>query len=232
MNMFVYIKNDIFEKDEENIFLFLGEFDIIVMIGEIGGNMNNKGQALVEFVLILPVFIFILFAVVDFGIAGALVGLGTLRNVIMIGIVVKIVQTVMNILIGIIFKAAGDIFMEMDPILPVQEEYPDANEICHILVEIGMIQLTELLRIFLFLANHLLQKLHSTLGAVAIGMDTGSFNVVQVFIDKGLADLPEGAFNLAVFLFCKLIRQTGGKRHTQHHNNQKYGENKGVEIIG
>jgi len=33
------------------------------MIGEIGGNMNNKGQALVEFVLILPVFIFILFAV-------------------------------------------------------------------------------------------------------------------------------------------------------------------------
>ena len=56
------------KKDEENIFLFLGEFDIIVMIGEIGGNMNNKGQALIEFVLILPVFIFILFAVVDFGI--------------------------------------------------------------------------------------------------------------------------------------------------------------------
>ena len=37
------------------------------MIGEIGGNMNNKGQALIEFVLILPVFIFILFAVIDFG---------------------------------------------------------------------------------------------------------------------------------------------------------------------
>ena len=42
-------------------------FDIIVMIGEIGGNMNNKGQALIEFVLILPVFVFILFAVIDFG---------------------------------------------------------------------------------------------------------------------------------------------------------------------
>ena len=37
------------------------------MIGEIGGNMNNKGQALIEFVLILPIFIFILFAVIDFG---------------------------------------------------------------------------------------------------------------------------------------------------------------------
>lgn len=30
--------------------------------------MNRKGQALVEFVLILPVFILILFAIVDFGI--------------------------------------------------------------------------------------------------------------------------------------------------------------------
>ena len=30
--------------------------------------MNRKGQALVEFVLILPVFILILFAVIDFGI--------------------------------------------------------------------------------------------------------------------------------------------------------------------
>lgn len=29
--------------------------------------MNNKGQALVEFVLILPVIVFILLAIVDFG---------------------------------------------------------------------------------------------------------------------------------------------------------------------
>lgn len=29
--------------------------------------MNRKGQALVEFVLILPVFVFLLFAVYDFG---------------------------------------------------------------------------------------------------------------------------------------------------------------------
>lgn len=35
------------------------------MIGEIV--MNNKGQALVEFVLILPLFILMLFAVIDFG---------------------------------------------------------------------------------------------------------------------------------------------------------------------
>ena len=38
------------------------------MIGEIGDNMNKKGQALIEFVLVLPVFLFILFAVIDFGV--------------------------------------------------------------------------------------------------------------------------------------------------------------------
>lgn len=30
--------------------------------------MNRKGQALVEFVLILPIFIFIIFTIIDFGI--------------------------------------------------------------------------------------------------------------------------------------------------------------------
>lgn len=29
--------------------------------------MNNKGQALIEFILILPLFLFMIFAVVDFG---------------------------------------------------------------------------------------------------------------------------------------------------------------------
>lgn len=38
------------------------------MIGRVGGSMNNKGQALVEFVLILPVLIFVLFAIIDFGV--------------------------------------------------------------------------------------------------------------------------------------------------------------------
>lgn len=38
------------------------------MIGKIGGSVNNRGQALIEFVLILPVFLLILFAIIDFGI--------------------------------------------------------------------------------------------------------------------------------------------------------------------
>jgi len=38
------------------------------MIGRIGDIVNNKGQALVEFVLILPIFIFLLLVIIDFGI--------------------------------------------------------------------------------------------------------------------------------------------------------------------
>lgn len=41
-------------------------FDIIYMIGK-RDNMNKKGQALVEFVLILPVLLLILMAMIDIG---------------------------------------------------------------------------------------------------------------------------------------------------------------------
>lgn len=53
-------------KDGKNIFLFLWLFDIIIVkIGRV--SMNRRGQALVEFVIILPIFILICFSVVDFG---------------------------------------------------------------------------------------------------------------------------------------------------------------------
>lgn len=38
------------------------------MIGKVGGIVNNKGQALIEFVLLLPIIIFIIFGIIDFGI--------------------------------------------------------------------------------------------------------------------------------------------------------------------
>jgi hypothetical protein len=43
-------------------------FDIILIVEDRGGNVrSNKGQALLEFVLILPVFLMLLLAVIDFG---------------------------------------------------------------------------------------------------------------------------------------------------------------------
>lgn len=48
------------------ILLLLFFFDIIYMIGK-RDNMNKKGQALVEFILILPVLLLILMAIIDIG---------------------------------------------------------------------------------------------------------------------------------------------------------------------
>lgn len=39
----------------------------IIYIVEKSGKMNNKGQALVEFVLILPILLIVLFAIIEFG---------------------------------------------------------------------------------------------------------------------------------------------------------------------
>ena len=36
------------------------------MIGKIGGNMNRKGQALIEFVLILPMLLLVTLGVFDY----------------------------------------------------------------------------------------------------------------------------------------------------------------------
>jgi uncharacterized protein (UPF0333 family) len=56
------------KNNSRKLFLFFSIFDIIIItIGNVGEHMNNKGQALVEFVLILPVFLMILFVIVDFG---------------------------------------------------------------------------------------------------------------------------------------------------------------------
>jgi uncharacterized protein (UPF0333 family) len=43
-------------------------FDIILIIEDRGGNVrSNKGQALLEFILVLPIFLVILVAIIDFG---------------------------------------------------------------------------------------------------------------------------------------------------------------------
>ena len=93
---------------------------------------------------------------IDLGIAGAFIGLGALRNIVVIGVTVKIVESVINVLIGIIFKPACDVAMEVDPIFPIQEEYPDADKIRYKLIEIGVCLF--LLEAHMRLPNQYLQK--------------------------------------------------------------------------
>ena len=50
----------------KNLLLLALIFDIIYMIGK-RDNMNKKGQALIEFVLILPVLLLIIIMMIDVG---------------------------------------------------------------------------------------------------------------------------------------------------------------------
>ena len=62
-----------------------------------------------------------------------------------------------------------------------------------------MIQLRVLFGIFLAFADHLFQQRRDAFGAVAIGMDPGGFNNVEVLIDEGFADLPQRLLDFPVF---------------------------------
>ena len=42
-------------------------FGIILIVGKCDDMRNNRGQALVEFILILPVFLMIILCMIDFG---------------------------------------------------------------------------------------------------------------------------------------------------------------------
>ena len=60
-----------------------------------------------------------LVAVIDLGITGALVRFGTFCNVVMIRIIIKVIQPVIDILVGMILKPACNIAVEVNPILPI-----------------------------------------------------------------------------------------------------------------
>ena len=135
---------------------------------------------------------------INLAVAGPLVGFGPFGNIVMVRIFIKVPETIPDILIRIVLKPTGDVAVEMDPVFPIQEEHADADEIRHILVVVGMIQMGKLFRIFFTFADDFLQKMVRFLSAVAVGMDAGSLNIVQILINKGLSQLPHGSFQLPV----------------------------------
>ena len=125
---------------------------------------------------------------------GSLVRFGPFRDIIVVRILIKVIQAIVNVLVGIIFKATGNVIMEIYPILPVQKENTNTYQIGNILIKVCMIQRPELFGGFLFLADHFLQKMPGILGSVTVGMDTGRFNIIQELVNKGFAKIPHGSF--------------------------------------
>ena len=141
-----------------------------------------------------------LVAVIDFAVTGALISLGLLGDIVVGRILVEIPETIHHIVGGIVFELFCDIAVEVDPVLPIQEKHADTDQIGHIFVEVGMIKIGKLLGVFLALANDLLQQMGGRLGAIAIGMDAGGFDLIEILINEILADIVEESLHLCVNL--------------------------------
>ena len=74
-------------------------------------------------------------------------------------ILIKISDSILYIACRVIFKDCSDIIMEIDPVLPVQEEYTDSNQICDILMIIGSVDHCKALWLFCPLADDLFQQM-------------------------------------------------------------------------
>ena len=75
--------------------------------------------------------------IINPGVPVPAVDLWPFHDVIMPGVLIKILYAVHHIEIRIIFKYTGYIFMEMNPILPVKEKHTDANQVRDILMVIA-----------------------------------------------------------------------------------------------
>lgn len=112
-----------------------------------------------------------LIAVVDFCIAGSFVCLRPLCDVVVGRIIVKVIEAIVDVLSRIALKSACNIAVEVNPILTVQKEHADADQVGHKFIEVGMIWFSKLFRVFLFLSNHFFHKMLSILCLIAVRMN-------------------------------------------------------------
>ena len=127
--------------------------------------------------------------IVNAGITSPAVYLRALRNVIVIRVVIKIQQTVFNVVCRVILKHRRNIIVEVNPIFTIQEEHADSDQIGHILVVILPVDVFVLVWLLTLFADDLLQQMPGLFRPVTIRVDARLFNIVQVIIHKILADL-------------------------------------------
>ena len=138
------------------------------------------------------------FFIVDTGITGTTVHLRPLRNVIVLRIIIKIQDTVFDIVCRIIFKHRRNVIVKIDPILTVKEKHPDSYQICHVFIVILPVDILVLIRLFALFSDDLLQQMPCFLGPVTIRMDACFLNIIQIVIDKILTNFLELRLQTAV----------------------------------
>ena len=128
--------------------------------------------------------------IVNPGISVSPVNLWPFGNVKMLRILVKIPDTILYIVLRIIFKHRCNIIMKINPVLPVQKKYADSDQIGNILVIISPVNMIKSPRVLAALADDLFQQMARAFRAVTIGMDSRPFDIIEVIIYKLLSDSP------------------------------------------
>ena len=67
-------------------------------------------------------------------------------------------------------------------------------------MEVGVTKLCELLRILLFLTDDLFNQVSGFLKSVAVGVDAGTVDVIEIVIDEVLTQFPKAVFDF--FVLC------------------------------
>ena len=118
----------------------------------------------------------------------------------MLGIPVEIQDPVLYIKPRVILKHTGDIIMEMNPVLTVQEKNADTDKVRHIFMVIGPVDILKAFKMFHPFPDDFFQEMPRVLCPVAVGMDSGPLDIIQIIINKILADIAQLPFNCLVIL--------------------------------
>ena len=133
--------------------------------------------------------------IINPGVPVPAVDLWSFRDVIMPGILIKILYSVHHIESGIIFKYAGYIFVEMNPILPVKKKHPDTNQVRDILMIIAPAYILKPFKMFVALAYDFLYQMAGILSTVPVGMDARPLNIIEIIVYKILTNTAQFSLN-------------------------------------
>ena len=88
----------------------------------------------------------------------------------------------------------------MDPIFTIEEENPDSDKVCQKLMIVRVVKLFKFFRIFLAFSNNFFKNMLKFFYSVTVGMDSGFFNIIKIFVNKAFSAITKGLFVFSVFL--------------------------------
>ena len=105
-------------------------------------------------------------------------------------IFVVVTAVITDVFFRIVFKPVGNIFMEVYPVLPIQQKSPDSDQVCHITHIVCRIHFPVFCIIFQTLTHQLFHQMFGVLQAAVVRLQSDLFFLVlQKFCHKFFSDL-------------------------------------------